>query len=98
MFRSTLVIASVALLPAVADAAPCAQRDDFLNYFLAKYDESPVSLGLTSDGKVLEILASDKGTWTIIVTVPSGQTCGLATGEAWSSAPKPDIQTGDTAL
>ncbi len=97
MLRHALLIASITLLPAVADAAPCAKRADFLKYFLAKYYESPASMGITSDGKVLEILTSDQGTWTIIVTTPSGQSCGVVSGEAWSEVPALKKQPGDAA-
>ena len=97
MLRHALLIASITLLPAVADAAPCAKRSDSLEYFLTKFYESPVSIGLTSDGKVLEILTSDQGTWTIIVTTPSGQSCGIVSGEAWSEVPTPKKQPGDAA-
>ena len=85
MLRTAVIIAFITLSPVVAGAEPCGKRGDFIEFFLTKYDESPVSIGLISDGKVLEILASDRGTWSMIITAPSGETCGVAAGEAWST-------------
>ena len=91
MLRTAVIIAFITLSPVVAGAEPCGKRGDFIEFFLTKYDESPVSIGLISDAKVLEILASDQGTWSMIVTAPSGETCGVAVGEAWSTvAPAQD--------
>lgn len=87
MFRAFLLFALLWLSPAVAQAAPCAKRADFLQHLSSKFDEVPVAMGLTSDGKVLEILASGNGSWTIIVTMPTGLTCALTAGGAWSKAP-----------
>ena len=98
MLRTALLIAFITLSPVVAGAEPCGKRGDFLKFFLTKYDESPVSMGLTVDGKVLEILASDRGTWTIIVTAPSGETCGIAAGDAWSPVRENKAQFLDFAL
>ena len=38
---------------------------------------------LASNGTVLEVLASNKGSWTIILTKPDGMSCVVASGEAW---------------
>jgi hypothetical protein len=45
-------------------------------------------MGLVSNGAVLEVLTSDKGSWTIIVTRPDGTSCVVAAGEAWENLPK----------
>ncbi len=98
MLRTALLVAFITLSPVVAGAEPCGKRGDFIEYLRTAYDESPVTRGLTVDGKVLEILASDRGTWTIIVTAPSGETCGIAAGEAWFTVPESKKQPQDTAL
>ena len=54
MLRTALLIAFITLSPVAAGAEVCGKRGDFLKFFLAKYDESPVSMGLTSNGEVLE--------------------------------------------
>ncbi len=39
--------------------------------------------GLASTGNLVELLISSGGTWTILVTNPSGITCVAAVGEDW---------------
>jgi hypothetical protein len=50
------------------------------------YQEEPVAMGLASSGGVVEVLTNDKGSsWSIIVTMPSGKTCLVASGEGWEA-------------
>ena len=70
-----------------AAAAPCAERDKFVQYFDDKYEEDPKYMGLMADGRIIEILTSKSGSWTIIVTKPNGISCGLASGSAWMDSP-----------
>ena len=95
MFRTAILSSLIALLPTLAIAAPCAERADFLAVFDDKFDEAPVSMGLMTDGRVLEVLTSEKGTWTIIVTKASGESCGLASGGAWMKSPPPKTVIGE---
>ncbi len=89
MYRTiALLIVLFASFPALAQQAPCAQREEALTKLSKDYGENQVALGLTSDGNVLEVLASSSGTWTILVTTPQGLSCGVASGQAWSKAPK----------
>ncbi|MCH8283900.1 MAG: hypothetical protein IIC20_04910 [Chloroflexi bacterium] len=45
MLRTAILSSLIALLPALAIAAPCAERAKFLAYFDDKFDEAPVSMG-----------------------------------------------------
>ena len=38
-----------------------------------------------NNGGVLEVLSSEKGSWTILVTMPNGVSCMLATGQSWEA-------------
>ena len=76
--------ALLALAPGLAEAEPCADRAEFLEVLANGYGEVPVAMGLAADGRVVEVFASGNGSWTIIVTMPTGQTCGVLAGEAWS--------------
>jgi hypothetical protein len=50
-----------------------------------RYQESRVAGGLSSNGRLIEIFASGDGaTWTMIATTPEGQSCVVASGEAWA--------------
>ncbi len=97
MIRAILVSMLVALFPLSANANACGARGKFLEYLSAKFNEVPVGIGLTTDGKVLEVFASGRGTWTILVTMPAGATCSLMSGEAWFNATPPDDKTPDIA-
>lgn len=67
-----------------AMAAPaCGKHEAITEQLTRKFSENRTSMGLASNGSVLEVYASKAGTWTILVTLPSGQTCILAAGEAW---------------
>ena len=96
MFRPTVLATLFMLVPMFAQAAPCAKRTDFLQHLATKFAEAPVAMGVTADGAVLEILTSAGGPWTILVTMPTGVTCGVVAGEAWSQSPAPTKPDGDT--
>ncbi len=63
----------------------CAQRDKVVSALCNAYNETPVSIGLTEEGSVIEVMASANGTFTIVVTHPNGLTCPLAAGKAWQA-------------
>lgn len=65
----------------------CVLRDTALQHLDQQYGERPVGRGLARAGKTMvELLTSDGGTWTIVVTNVKGETCVLASGEAWTEA------------
>ena len=77
-----------AAAPAQAQGKLCNKRDVVLRTLEKKYGEVPVSMGLAKNGGVLEILTSeDESTWTILVTMQSGISCLLASGEMWVNVP-----------
>ena len=50
----------------------CAPRDEVVKQLGAQFSEAPVSRGLTGDGMVLEVFASPHGTWTTVLSEPTG--------------------------
>ena len=45
-------------------------------------------MGLANSGGVIEVLSSKTGeSWTIIITMPDGNTCLIAAGENWEALP-----------
>ncbi len=68
----------------------CGPRSLFLTKLGERYSESPTAIGLAANGKVLEVLSSKSGTWSIITTAPDGETCLLASGESWETLPRVD--------
>ncbi|MEG3619292.1 hypothetical protein V5T82_12565 [Magnetovibrio sp. PR-2] len=65
--------------------ATCASRDKVVTALSEVYEENPVSIGLTDEGSVIEVMASNDGSFTIVVTHPNGITCPLAAGKAWQA-------------
>lgn len=77
---------AAALSPAPSQAQQiCAERVGILKHLDKNHKEAPQALGVTASGQVVELLVSDKGTWTIIVTAPNGVSCLIAAGESWES-------------
>ena len=68
---------------AQAGGIPCAKRSAVLETLAAKYGEMPISRGLSSDGAIVEILVSSKGSWSMLVSMPDGNSCLAGVGEMW---------------
>lgn len=70
------------------EGSNCGQRTTVLDYLSARYSEKPVAMGVAANGGLIEVLTSIEGTtFTIIVTMPEGETCMVAAGESWESLP-----------
>lgn len=63
----------------------CAPRDEVVKQLSAQFSETAVSRGLTGDGMLLEVFASPQGTWTAVLSEPTGVSCLVSGGEAWQS-------------
>lgn len=84
---ATLGLALTIALPAAAQTV-CGDRGEIVRHLEQNFKEGTVALGLAGNGGLLEVLASEAGTWTIIVTRPTGLSCVLATGQSWEQLPK----------
>ena len=86
-----LVIAIAALigltLAAIkANAAPqCAPHAAVVAGLARNYGETVRSMGLTGQGTMIEVFASDAGTWTIVQTAPMGTACLIASGGSFET-------------
>ncbi|MEM7695151.1 MAG: hypothetical protein AAF318_11930 [Pseudomonadota bacterium] len=94
--RKMIVLASAiataaALQFVTADTAEaravCKHRSEIVKILGAKFKETQRSFGLQNDRRVLELYASPTGSWTAILTLPSGRSCVVASGEAWTTLP-----------
>lgn len=82
-------LAAPLLLPPPAAAAQtvCGERARIIERLETRYGERRTGAGLASNG-VVEVFSSDEtGTWTIIVTLPTGRACLVAAGESWEMGP-----------
>tara|TARA_B100000315_G_C14284972_1_gene454777 strand:+ start:264 stop:629 length:366 start_codon:yes stop_codon:yes gene_type:complete len=73
-------------------AAVCGKRSALLTTLGGKFAEKTVSMGLAGNGTVVEILSSEDGTWTILMTAPNGVSCLLAGGDYWQHLPKQEAK------
>ena len=87
---SLLLIGSLSTLflmfssPASAQANCCEQKE-ISTILEDRYAEKPVVTGMSQGGGGVEIFAARDGSWTMIVTVPSGYACYMAAGEDWEN-------------
>src|SRR4051812_14133009 len=90
MYRVCAALAAL-LIPVSAMASAsnmlCAPHADLLDYLRSTYAELPAASGRTADGAMFEILASQAGSWTLIVTKPDGNACAEASGHNWHQGP-----------
>ncbi len=84
---SAALLCGLIALPATAQTV-CGERNDFLSHLKRQYHEAPAAMGLASNGAVLEVLTSKRGSWTVIVTRPDGTSCVVAAGESWEELPE----------
>ena len=74
-----------------AQTRKCGKRASLIKVLIEKYKETPRALGLSSANKIaMEIYASEKGSWTVMMTMTNGMTCIMAAGHSWQEGPKID--------
>jgi len=67
-----------------AQGRNCAPREVVVERLAEKYGESRKAIGIGQQGMVMETFASaESGSWTITVTMPTGMTCLMASGQSF---------------
>ncbi len=75
---------ATASFSATAQQQRCTKRPDIVTHLANKFSEAPIAIGLSVTGGVIEVLTSEKsGSWTIIITMPNGNSCVVAAGNNW---------------
>ncbi len=89
IFSGVAVIAVPIVLDthsAQAGTIYCGARPDVVELLASDFREQPSSVGVTGDGRLLEVLTNeDATTWSILLTDSRGQSCIVATGEGWQN-------------
>lgn len=93
MFKTIFSLSVLGLATGMISAAPanaqgrnCAPRDVVVQRLAEKYGESRQSIGIGQQGMVMETFASEEsGSWTITVTMPTGMTCLMASGQSYEA-------------
>ena len=91
MIRSSLlaIVAALVMLGATPTSAQtvCGDRSEMVEFLARNYQESRIGVGVNARGAVIEVFASNTGTWSILVTVPGGPTCVISEGDGWVVTP-----------
>ncbi|NQU60576.1 MAG: hypothetical protein HQ512_05560 [Rhodospirillales bacterium] len=97
-YTTAILIAFVFALTLFAPAASaqpvCGSHNSITASLEKSYSEAPVAIGLTLDGGVVEVYSSSEGTWTMVITQPTGLTCLIAAGKDWENLPKSELISG----
>ncbi len=91
---TALILGSVLIAPAAVAQPVCGSHNTVSDNLKKSYSEAPVSMGLTMGGGIIEVFASDEGTWTMVITQPNGVSCLIAVGQNWETLPKPEMISG----
>lgn len=87
-----------ALQGARAEGMPCGRREQIVAQLESRYHESRRGIGIAANNAVLEVfVAEESGTFTILVTLPNGQTCLIASGQDYQALTEPLATQGKGA-
>jgi hypothetical protein len=65
----------------------CSPHAEMLSVLAKQFGEAPQSIGLVGGSRVIEVLSSKEGTFTILITQPDGMACILAAGQNFEEVP-----------
>ncbi|MCC7049612.1 MAG: hypothetical protein IT562_23080 [Alphaproteobacteria bacterium] len=85
LIAALALCAGAALKPALAEEAKmaCGDRAELLAHLKDKYQENQTGFGITQKGGVVELMTSEDGSWTLILSFANGRSCLMATGQGW---------------
>lgn len=80
-------------MPAAAQPVSCGPHKVVTSQLAKHYQEKREAIGLSATGMLMEVYASQHGTWTILMTSPAGIACIIATGERFEIIvpPPPEV-------
>lgn len=82
LFPILAIVTPLAVTPAAAQSQ-CGPRQEVVKSLGDRFRETPVGMGVTQPGQVLELFASKSGSWTMVITNAEGRSCLIAAGENW---------------
>ena len=71
----------------------CTKRASMVDALSKKYEEQRRGIGVASKAGVMEFYVSQKGTWTMLMTMPNGMSCIMAAGRDWEEIAATPIGT-----
>ena len=91
IFAAIAVAAAGMAMSFPARAQPvCGARDGFVAGLEQQFGESRRIEAVTSAGALTEIFVSASGSWTVLVTIPGGPACLVASGVGWQAQRNPE--------
>jgi hypothetical protein len=87
---SLIVLGAIgATMGPVSATAPatCGERSSIVEMLAKKYHEQPRAMAIANQRMLLEVYASQAGSWTILLTHPNGATCIVSAGDSWEEIP-----------
>ncbi len=89
-----LMIGLIPSAPAALAQPVCGTHQSISENLKKSYTEAPISIGVTVGGGIIEVFSSPEGTWTLVITQPSGMSCLIAAGHDWENLPKTKMIKG----
>lgn len=83
LFTTAVLVGSFVSPTSAQNQMACEMRAKITKTLKKEYAELPISAGLDNAGRMIEVFASKNGSWTILLTMPTGVSCLMATGENW---------------
>lgn len=79
------VLALTLTTPLQAQQVQCGPRDNMVSYLEDTYNEVRQAEALSSNSLIMELYVNDdSGTWTVVYTLPDGNSCYVAHGTNFS--------------
>lgn len=63
----------------------CAPYERMVTELESRFQEARTGRGVDARGHLVEVYSSEGGSWTMLVTIPNGPSCIVATGQAWET-------------
>lgn len=82
LFLAAIAVYAMLSGPAIGQQA-CADRGQLLGILGRNYGEQLILWAMDAGGVVIEMIASPRGMWSLLVTRPGGPTCMRGSGEAF---------------
>lgn len=79
--RAILYAIIISVLPVAAQGV-CATRTDMVDVLTTKHKEQLVGRGIAGRS-IVEVFASEQGSFTVFTTSPQGVSCLVAAGQDW---------------
>ena len=89
LLATALGVATLTMARAELPYLTCSDRTTAIEQLSRDFSEEIVAMGLSSDGKVVEVFMSPSGSFTVVVTDTNGISCALLSGQSWEDVPPP---------